>query len=173
MEETTGCYGGEVEHPMIELTDNSVINMYSNYIKPTFEQIERPDRSKCYKFCGHLAPEGYKITLEGVRRRYASETRMGWKYISSTPAILSAISENTECGIHEEVQITYTDGPGRNVYQVWVSTAKAFSPGIAAFLRKRGAVCTNNDGRRLADYFRDCYMLRMQEAMEVHESEHL
>ncbi|WMW25378.1 hypothetical protein RE474_01260 [Methanolobus sediminis] len=164
--EKSGCHREEIEHPDFDY--NVVIDEYPNYINPTFEQVIMPDRSRRYKLCGSMGPAGYKITEDGVHRRYASKTRFGWYRITSAPAILSAISEKMDYDIHENVQITYIDGPG-SVYTVWVDTARAFSPRIASFLRKRGAICTDNDGRRLADYFRECYLLRMQEARGYNE----
>jgi hypothetical protein len=153
-----------------EVIDGTYINMHQKYINVTFENVIFPNRARGCKFVGVMLPEGYKADPQGVHKRYANQTRFGWKRISTVPCVLSSISEGTEGSICSRVEITFADGSARNAYKIWVDTATAFSPGIATLLRKNGAICTFNDGRRLADYFRECYMLRLQEAKQLHYS---
>ncbi|MDN5310190.1 MAG: hypothetical protein PWP14_1584 [Methanolobus sp.] len=158
-------------HPEMVLegvTDGTCRNIHHKYINVTFEKVTLPNNTLRCKFMGVILPEGYKADPQGVHKRYASQTRFGWKRISTVPCVLSAISEDTEGSICSRVEITFADGTARNAYKIWVDTATAFSPGIATLLRKNGAICTVNDGRRLADYFRECYMLRLQESKQVH-----
>lgn len=146
------------------VTDGTYRNIHHKYINVTYEKVTLPNNTLRCKFAGIMLPEGYKVDPQGVHKRHASQTLFGWKRISTVPCVLSAISEDTEGSICSRVEITFADGTARNANQIWVDTATAFSPRIATLLRKMGAICTYNDGRRLADYFRECYMLRLQEA---------
>jgi len=162
--------GGEMfdgTHPemVIEgLTDGTYINITQKYINVTFEEVTLPNNTLRCKFMGVMLPEGFKVDSQGVHKRYANQVRFGWKRISTVLCVLSAISEDTEGSICSQVEIIFADGTARNAYKIRVDTATAFSPGISTLLRKMGAICTPNDGRRLAEYFRECYMLRLQEA---------
>jgi len=157
-----------VAHPGIDITDSPVSKMYQEVIKVTFERVTIPDGTYRHKFCGSVLPEGYMIRQEGIEKHKGRTKRTGWgpetMRVSSAPCVLSAIGTIGEDGSTNRVQITFADGTATQAKQVWVDTATALNRRIAGILRDLGAICTSSDGQRLADYFRDCYMLRMQEA---------
>lgn len=51
-----------------------------------------------------------------------------------------------------------TDGAYINIHRKYINIT------FENVIFPNGAICTFNDGRGLADYFRECYMLRLQEA---------
>ncbi len=128
-----------------------------------FEEIIPPHGPIRYKVCGKLIPVGYKAAISGIQIRHNTRTYQGWKDITSALCVLSGLGEKAPDGSCLMVEITFQDALGI-LQQIWVETKEAFSPNISRILREQGAACTTSDGSRLADYFRACYDLRVEEA---------
>ena len=128
-----------------------------------FEEIIPPHGPIRYKICGKLIPVGYKAAPDGIQIRHNTRVRQGWKPITSALSVLSDLGETAGDGSCREVEITFEDTNGV-IQRIMVETKDAFSPSIARILREQGAACTTSDGSRLADYFRACYDLRVEEA---------
>ncbi|WP_407356368.1 hypothetical protein [Methanolobus sp. WCC5] len=158
--------GSPEGNPPDKKQNSQYTDMHLKVINITFETVTMPDNTLRCTFIDLMLPTGYKVNSQGVYKRITKNNRRGWRRITSVPCTISAISQDAEHGICSKVRVAFVDGSGCNVWEMWISTAQALSRKVAGILRENGAICTDSDSEQLADYFRECYMMRLKEVTE-------
>jgi hypothetical protein len=139
---------------------------FSNEAHPKMFNFEiMPDETIRHRLLDYSIPLGYKVDEEGTHKRRATNTGFSWTRVSPIISTITHIKDVKEYGYPEYVDVIFCNGIWDEFKTATLELEYIFSTKVATLLRKEGAICTTNDGRRLADYFRECYILRVREAM--------